>query len=170
MSRKAAILGLGERGSAWAEMFREAGWRVSGFDPDPSAAGLAAGSRGWRREETISSTVAHTDWVVCCLPDRLELMQMVIQRAQAEAPGNAVIAATSRQHDVDAVQGCAIRPAQVVLITGTPGDGFELNVTVRNDPELKVSALAVLSEVSPLVSTPAEPIEESGHARDSRSA
>ena len=86
MSRKAAILGLGERGSAWAEMFRDAGWRVSGFDPDPSVDGLPSGSRGWRKQETISSTVAYADWVVCCLPDRLELMLKVLQRAQAEAP------------------------------------------------------------------------------------
>ena len=49
-----------------------------------------------------------------CLPDRLELMQKVIQRAQAEAPEGAVVAVTSHQHDVDGVQGCAIRPAQVV--------------------------------------------------------
>ena len=125
MNRKAAVLGLGGRGRAWAEMFRDAGWRVSGFDPDPSCQGLPGGSRGWRREETISTTVAHADWVVCCLPDRLELMQKVIQRAQAEAPGNAVIAVTTKAHDVDAVQGCALRPAQVVLITGAPDTGVD---------------------------------------------
>ena len=135
MSSKAAILGLGERGRAWAGMFRDAGWRVSGFDPDPSAMGLPTGSRGWRREQTISSTVAYADWVICCVPDRLELMQKIIQRAQAEAADAAVIAVTSRLHDVDAVQGCAIRPAQVVLITHIESvvDGVDRVLRVEYD-------------------------------------
>lgn len=170
MSKKAAILGLGERGCAWAEMFRDAGWRVSGFDPDPSATGLLQGSRGWRRDDTISTTVANADWVVCCLPDRLELMQKVIQRAQAEAPEPAVIAVTSRQHDADSVQGCAVRPGQVVLITGAPEHGVDLNVTGRNQPELKVAALAVLSEICPAVVPPEDDASERPQAEDSKSA
>lgn len=149
MSRKAAILGLGARGCAWAEMFREAGWRVSGFDPDPAVQGLPAGSRGWRREDAISTAVGYADWVVVSLPDRLELMQMVMQRAQAAAPEGAVFAVHSANYDADAVQGCAIRPAQVVLVTGSAEDGFDLNVTSRNSADLTVAALAVLSEVSP---------------------
>lgn len=170
MSRKAAVLGLGERGTAWADAFRDAGWRVSGFDPDPAALGPPRGSRGWRREETISTTVAHADWVVCCLPDRLELMQKVIQRAQAEAPEAAVVAVTSRQHDVDAVQGCAIRPAQVVLVTGAPDRGVDLNVTGRNQAGLKLDALAVLSEVCSSVLPPPDGAADEAQARDSKSA
>lgn len=170
MSRKAAVLGLGDRGKAWAELFRDAGWRVSGFDPEPSAQGLPRGSRGWRREETISTTVAYADWVICCLPDRLELMRKVIQRAQAEAPEGAVVAVTTRAHDVDAVQGCALRPARVVLLTGTPEEGVELNITGRNQPELKLDALAVLSEVCPSVMPPPDGASQSAQPRDSKSA
>ncbi|WP_413719892.1 hypothetical protein [Silicimonas sp. MF1-12-2] len=170
MSSKAAILGLGERGRAWAGMFRDAGWRVSGFDPDPSAMGLPTGSRGWRREQTISSTVAYADWVICCVPDRLELMQKIIQRAQAEAADAAVIAVTSRLHDVDAVQGCAIRPAQVVLITHAPAGGVELNLTSRNQPDLKVAALAVLSEVCPADLPPEGSASGVLQSRESKSA
>lgn len=170
MSRKAAILGLGERGSAWAEMFRDAGWRVSGFDPDPSVAGLSSGSRGWRKQDTISSTVAYADWVVCCLPDRLELLLKVLQRAQAEAPETALIAVTSRLHDVDAVQGCVTRPGQVVLITGAPETGFDLNVSARNAPELKVAALAVLSAICPSILPPALDSLPEAHSRDSKRA
>ena len=80
MSKKAAIIGLGARGAAWAELFRDAGWVVSGFDPDPDVTGLAKGTRGWRRGETISSTVEQADWVLCCVSDRLELMTKIIQR------------------------------------------------------------------------------------------
>lgn len=151
MSRKAAILGLGTRGKVWAEMFREAGWRVSGFDPDPGVSGLSGSARGWRRAETISACVASADWVVCCLPDRLELMTKVMQRAQAEAPDEAVIAVTSPLHDCEAIQGCAFRPSQIVHLGGDPGSGVALNVTARNTPDLKVAALAVLSEVCPSI-------------------
>lgn len=170
MNRKAAILGLGQRGLAWAEMFREAGWRVSGFDPDAGATGLPKGSRGWKREQTISATAAQADWVICCLPDRLELMQKVIQRAQAEAPQNAVIAVNSRSHDIEAVQGCAMRPSQIVLLTGDTGHGIGLNVTSRNPPALKIDAMATLSEVcpDPVLTLP----EDTGRdqSRDTRSA
>lgn len=169
MNRKAAVLGLGERGRAWAELFRDAGWQVSGFDPDPSARGPQIPGRGWRRGDTISTTVANADWVVCCLPDRLELMQKVIQRAQAEAPGDAVLAVTSRVHDVDAVQGCALRPASVVVITGTLERGVELNVTGRNHADLKLDALAVLSEICPPVAPP-DGVSAGIQIRESKSA
>ena len=149
MSKKAAIIGLGARGVAWAELFRDAGWVVSGFDPDPEVMGLAAGTRGWRRAETISSTVARADWVLCCVSDRLELMTKIIQRAQAEAPREAIIAVTSRRHDAEAVQGCAIRAQQVVLLSETEEGAPEVGLTHRNAPDLRVSVLATLSEVCP---------------------
>lgn len=149
MSRKVAILGLGERGRAWAETFRGAGWRVSGFDPATDAPGLPKGSKGWRRETTISATVGSADWVICCLPERIELFRKVIQRAQAAAPEAAVIAVSSRCHDVDAVQGCAIRPAQVILLAGETTQGIEMVLTARNTGELRIDALATLSQVCP---------------------
>lgn len=147
MSRKIAILGLGSRGRAWAEAFCEAGWRVSGFDPDQAATGLSSARRGWRRDGTISTCVAGADWVLLCLPERMELVQKVVQRAQAEAPDGAVLGVVSDAFDVDAIQGCAIRPGRIVLIDGLPQTGAELKVSHRNQSELKVDALAVLSEI-----------------------
>ncbi|NNL72143.1 MAG: hypothetical protein HKP29_02140 [Silicimonas sp.] len=170
MSRKIAVLGLGSRGSAWAEAFRDAGWRVSGFDPDPIANGPASGSRGWRRETTISSTASHADWVILCLPERLELVQKVIQRAQAEAPAGAIIAVVSARFDIDAVQGCAVRPERVVLIDGLPGGNADLNLSQRNPPDLKVDALSLLSQVCPGADPGAERVPEDDQKDDARSA
>ena len=170
MSRKAAILGLGARGVLWAGLFRDAGWRVSGFDPDPLANGLPRDSRGWRRETAISTTVAHADWVLCCVPDRLELVQKVLQRAQAEAPASAIIAVSTRLQDADAVQSCAIRPAQVIVISGDRVRDFGLNLTPRTTPEVKIAALATLSEICRLDTGAFDDTEVADQSLDARSA
>lgn len=149
MSKKAAVLGLGERGKSWARLFQSAGWRVVGFDPDPLAGAKSMPSMGWRKAETISSTVSHADWVLLCLPDRLELIQKVIQRAQAEAPETAVIAVNAISHDLEEVQNCSIRPGRVVLLSGRPDTGVDLHVGGRNHDDLKIDALAALSELGP---------------------
>lgn len=146
MSRRAAILGLGSRGQRWARALKESGWATSGFDPEPLVRVKDA-----RREETISSTVARADWVIVAVPDRLELIQSVVRRAQAEAPEPALLAVVSRAFDAEAVRGCTLRPAQVVLVSDTPG-GVSLEVSSQTPPEVKVAALAFLSEVSDLVS------------------
>lgn len=166
MSRKIAILGLGSRGSAWSQAFREAGWRVSGFDPDPLAGPSSKEGRGWHRESAISSTVAFADWVLLALPERLELVQKMIQRAQAEAPAGSVIAVASEAFDVEEVQSCAIRPGRIVLLTGAPAMGVDLNVSSRNAPEMKVDVLAILSEVCP---APAE-TKPAGQSSEAKSA
>lgn len=148
MSRNAAILGLGRRGIRWARQALGAGWQVSGFDPDPSAGQALAGTPEWRRETTISATVRKADLVICCLPERLELMQMVIQRAQAEVPGNAVIAVATGAQEIEAVQGCALRPGQVILVNETPGGGYSLDVTPKNDAVLRERAAELLVELA----------------------
>lgn len=170
MSRSAAVLGLGERGMRWAKAFHDAGWRVRGFDPDPAAQGLPPESRGWRRESTISKTVASADWVVCCVPDRLELMQKVIHRAQAEAPETAILAVSTRTHDVEAVQGCAIRPSRVGVISDVSPATAVLEVSARNPQELRVDMLAVLSEVGSVSLAATDAAAEATQSRDARSA
>lgn len=152
MSRKAAILGLGDRGADWARLLHKAGWQVAGFDPDPGARGLPKAARDCRREDTISGTVRGADWIVCCLPDRLELTQMVLKRAQAEAGEGAVIAVHSARHDVHEIQACAMRPADVVQISDRPGGGFTLDVSSKNRDAVKSFARDVLAEVAALTS------------------
>ena len=160
--RKAAILGLGKRGQFWLETALRSGWKVSGFDPDASA--LATAHRGeWQREHTISGTVKDAEWIVCCLPERFELMQKVIQRAQAEAPSASVIAVDTR-FPVEDVQTCATRHGQLVQVTYHEQDGFALSVTRQNMPETKETAKATLAEFAATLSL--EPVVEiSEHAQ-----
>lgn len=160
--RKAAILGLGHRGQFWLETALASGWQVSGFDPDPTA--LRGGhKRDWRREHTISSTVRDASWIVCCLPERLELMQKVIQRAQAEAPEASVIAVDT-QFAVDDVQACATRGGQLVQVTFDVSEGFALSVTRQNMPGIKESATTTLAEFAATLSLDpvAMQLEQSG--------
>ena len=164
--RKAAILGLGHRGQFWLQTALRSGWQVCGFDPDPTA--LSATHRGeWRRERTISSTVKDADWIVCCLPERLELMQKVIQRAQAEAP-NATVIAVDTAFAVDDVQNCAMRRGQLVQVAYDRADGFALSVTSQNDATIKDAAKSTLAEFAATLSL--EPMDfQSSHA-DAESA
>lgn len=148
--RKAAILGLGNRGQFWLETALRSGWQVSGFDPDPTAL-RSAKERDWRRESTISGTVKNADWIVCCLPERLELMQKVIQRAQAEAPEASVIAVDTR-FAVDDVQACATRRGQLVQVSYDDSDGFALSVTAQNAGNIKEAAKSTLAEFAATLS------------------
>ena len=148
MKGRVAILGLGSRGTGWAETCLAAGWDVHGFDPDDRAGRLISGGASWRREATISGAVAKADWVICCLPERLDLMRTVIQRAQGAAADGAVIAVVSEAHDLEAVQGCAIWPGHVFrLIEGEAGE-LALDVNGQNGQDARAratEALAVLS-------------------------
>ena len=167
MTGQAAILGLGTRGADWAETCLAAGWEVTGFDPDDRAGQGISGGASWRRETTISGAVKRADWVICCLPDRIELMRSVIQRAQASAPAGAVIAVASEMHDIEAVQGCAIRPADVFRLQCTEDGDLSLDVNMRNDAETRraaTEALAVLSAARAVAppSTPEADLRETG--------
>ncbi len=145
MTGRAAILGLGERGAKWAETCLAAGWDVTGFDPDDRAGASISGGASWRRETTISGAVKRADWVICCLPDRIELMRPVIKRAQASAPGGALVAVVSEAHDIEAVQGCAIRPSDVFrLLDGEKGE-LALDLSSRNDGAARDAATAALA-------------------------
>ena len=149
--RKAAILGLGCRGRFWLKTAVQAGWQVSGFDPDPTAFPALRRSE-WQREHTISGTVKGADWIFCCLPERLELMQKVIQRAQAEAPESTVLAVHT-MFAVEDVQTCATRPGQLVQVSRDNDAGFSLSVTSRNLPEIKSSATKTLAEFAAVLSS-----------------
>ncbi len=147
MSARVAILGLGHRGARWVETCLAAGWDVHGFDPDDRAGFEISGGASWRREKTISGAVAGADWVVCCLPERLELICAVVRRAQASAK-DAVIAVASQTYDVDSVQSCAIRPGHVFRLLEGPAGELALDVSPQNDAKMRsiaTEALAVLS-------------------------
>ena len=161
MSRRVAILGLGDRGSRWADAFHTSGWLVSGFDPDAAAGRQLAGHADVRREQTISATVHGANWVFCCLPERLELMQMVLQRAQAEAPRDALIAVTSRDHDVEDIQNCVLRPPEVVRIVETEDGTLALDVTERNPSAVRAEAQQVLAELAAMLSLEPAVFEDS---------
>lgn len=145
MTRKVAVIGLGTRGGDISRAFHKSGWAVSGFDPDPRAEGAIDLGKDWSRETTISATVQGADWVVLCLPERLELVQMVIQRVQGAARKTATVAVMTSQFDVDAVQGCAIRPAFVARIDEGDDGGYILDVSTKTDPSTKTEAAATLA-------------------------
>lgn len=148
MSRRAAILGLGRRGEAWARLCLDAGWHVRAFDPAPNAASAVTRLPGLRREGTISAAVRGADWVLCSVPDRLELIQMVLKRAQAEAPASAIVAVASPLFDIEALQACTMRPGQVVRVHDMEAGGLALDVTDRNAGELKQLAKAMSAELA----------------------
>lgn len=148
MTRKVAVLGLGTRGGDIARAFHKSGWEVAGFDPDPGAEGAPDLKRDWSRETTISGTVNGADWVVICLPERLELMRKVIQRAQGEAPRSATIAVVTRDFDIDAVQGCALRPAHVLRVDEGENGGYVIDVSSKTDPNAKSDATTVLAQLA----------------------
>ena len=152
MTRRVAILGLGARGARWAEAFHSSGWVVSGFDPEPSAGRALTDLTDMRRETTISATVRNGNWVMCCLPERLELTQMVLQRAQAEAPETSVIAVASRQSDLEDIQSCSIRPSQIVRVTEASDGSLSLDVSERNQTEFRDEARIVLAELAAVLS------------------
>lgn len=148
MSRRAAILGLGRRGEAWASLCLDAGWEVCAFDPSPSAASAFGRLRGARRAETISTAVHGADWVVCSVPDRLELVQMVLKRAQAEMPETGIVAVASPLHDIEALQSCAVRPGQVVRLAEPEAGGVAFEVTERNIPGFRALAATLAAELA----------------------
>lgn len=148
MSRSVAILGLGRTGTAWARAFHATGWSVRLFDPDDRPDAALPKGAGVRRCDRISAAVRDVAWIVVALPERLELQQKVIQRAQAEAPAGAVVIATARGFSLDDVQACAARPERVVMLRRErPSTGPVLHLTPRNEASLRDEVLALLSEI-----------------------
>lgn len=152
MTRRVAVLGLGARGSRWADAYHQSGWVVSCFDPEPSAGAFLPNRADMRREGTISATVQGAHCVVCCLPERLELLQMVLKRAQVEAPKDTVIVVATRDLEIDDIQACAMRPSQVVRVTEAEDGALSLDVTDRNEAQIRDEAEQVLAELSAILS------------------
>ena len=96
-------------------------------------------------------------------------MRSVVRRAQASAARDAVIAVVSEVHDIETVQGCSIRPSQVFRIQeGEDGD-LALDLSQRNDSDIRTratEALAVLSAARCVVppGVPGGEFQETGNA------
>lgn len=158
MTERVAILGLGTRGARWAETCLAAGWDVSGFDPDDRAGRSISGGATWQRAPTISGAVKGATWVICCLPERLDLMRTVVRRAQASATKEAVVAVVSVDHNIEVVQGCSIRPSHVFRLNGGPDGDLALDVSHANGAQQRrqaTDALAILSATQSVAPAPA---------------
>ena len=147
MTRRAAILGLGTRGSEWANVLQSAGWTLTGFDPDPGVPSPEFGN-DFNRCQTISETVAHASWVVLCLPDRLELMRKVMQRAQSEAVDGTVFAVASVEFDIDAIQTCALKPATTIRVIDNGDGGYTVDLSSKCDGVTRTEAVSILTELA----------------------
>lgn len=145
--RTAAILGLGRTGTAWARALSDAGWSLRVFDPGEATEGAMPKGAGARRMKTISATVRDASWIIVALPQRLELIQKVIQRAEAEAPRDAVVIATARDLELEALQNCLRHPARTVMLRLGESGAVELSLTPRNDEGLRAEVLAFLSQI-----------------------
>ena len=58
MKGRVAILGLGSRGTGWAETCLAAGWDVHGFDPDDRAGRVISGGASWPTSTNSASTAS----------------------------------------------------------------------------------------------------------------
>jgi carnitine 3-dehydrogenase len=130
----AAIIGGGVIGGGWAARFLLMGWDVRVFDPDPDAgrkitevlnnarrslpglSDVALPAEGTLTfHDTISAAVADVDWIQESVPERLELKRKVYQTLQEHCPHDAVIGSSTSGFKPSELQGCATRPAQIVV-------------------------------------------------------
>lgn len=118
MTRRVAVIGAGTRGTQWARVFVHARCAVSVFEPDSDArdaAKDALNSSAICFVDTLSDAVAKADWVQECVPERIALKQKIFQVIQANCTPQAVIASSSESLSLDDLQGCAMRPDQIVV-------------------------------------------------------
>lgn len=162
MSRRAAILGLGRRGEAWAALCLQAGWLVRSFDPAPGTASAVARLPGLTPAGTISGAVRDVDLVVCSVPDRLELIQMVLKRVQPEVGPATVVAVPSLSYDAEALQSCSIRPAQIIRLAQADADGVAFDVTDRNASDMRRQAELLSAELAAVLGFGRGEVEDQG--------
>lgn len=135
MTKKtAAIIGGGVIGGGWAARFLLMGWDVRVFDPDPQAARKVNEVLDHARRslpglsdvalpvegrlsfhDTMSAAVTDVAWVQESVPERLELKRKVYQTLQEHCPHDAVIGSSTSGFKPSQLQGCATRPAQIVV-------------------------------------------------------
>ncbi len=170
MGQSAAIIGGGVIGGGWAARFLLMGWDVRVFDPDPEAErkitevldnarrslpGLSdvdlpvEGALTFH--DTMSDAVAGVTWIQESVPERLELKRKVYQTLQEHCPHDAIIGSSTSGFKPSELQGCATRPAQIV-VTHPFNPVYllpliELVPTDQNPPELVERAKTILTEI-----------------------
>ncbi len=134
MGQVAAIIGGGVIGGGWAARFLLMGWDVRVFDPDPQAerkigevianarrslpglSDVALPPEGRLSfHDTMSDAVAGAVWIQESVPERLELKRKVYQTLQEHCDPAAVIASSTSGFKPSELQGCALRPEQIVV-------------------------------------------------------
>jgi carnitine 3-dehydrogenase len=83
---------------------------------------------GITRAATLSEAVAGATWIQESGPDRLELKRKLYQKVQETCDPDAVLASSSNTFTLAELQGCATRPAQIVI--AAPGRPAYLIPTV----------------------------------------
>lgn len=136
MDKTAAIIGSGVIGCGWAARFLLSGWHVRVFDPNPGTEArlsrvikMAKASLPGLYDTplpppgrlsihpTLSEAVDRASWVQESVPERLELKRKVFQAVQAACDPEAILASSSAGLSAEALQGCATRPAQILVAT-----------------------------------------------------
>lgn len=134
MGQTATIVGGGVIGGGWAARFLLMGWDVRVFDPDPEAERkIGAVIDNARRSlpglsdvdlpaegrltfhPDMGNAVAGAVWIQESVPERLELKRKVYQALQAHCSPDAVIGSSTSGFKPSELQGCATRPAQIIV-------------------------------------------------------
>ncbi len=168
--KTAAIIGGGVIGGGWAARFLLMGWQVRLFDPDPQAERKVSEVLDNARRSlpglyetalpeegrlvhcaTISEAVEGATWIQESIPERLELKRKTFQKLQEHCSEDAVIASSTSGFTPRDLQGCATRPAQILV--AHPFNPVyllplaELVVSDRNPPELVEKAEETLRQI-----------------------
>lgn len=132
-NRKAAFIGGGVIGGAWAARFFLNGWDVVIFDPDPNAkrkneavfanarAGLPAlydrslPAEGSIRFTTDMADIADAEYIQESVPERIDLKLKVYQDIQAHCRPDAVLASSTSGFKPSELQEGAARPEQILV-------------------------------------------------------
>jgi len=134
MTKTAAIIGGGVIGGGWAARFLLMGWTVKVFDPDPEAPRKVGEVLDNARRSlpgltdrampdegqlifvgTLSEAVSGADWIQESVSERLDLKRKVFQTIQEHCPADAVIGSSTSGFKPSELQGCATRPAQIMV-------------------------------------------------------
>ena len=170
MGNSAAIIGGGVIGGGWAARFLLMGWDVRVFDPDPEAVrkigevidnarrslpGLSDVDMPVQGTLTfhdkMSDAVAGVTWIQESVPERLDLKRKVYQTLQEHCPHDAIIGSSTSGFTPSQLQGCASRPAQIV-VTHPFNPVYllplvELVPTDQNPPEMVDRAKDILTGI-----------------------
>ena len=159
----AAVIGGGAMGRRWAARFLMAGWKVRLFDPDRATAGMLGETLGGSGERAarlrlacaMSEAVAGADWIQESVPERLGLKRKVCQVLQSHCDPDAVIASSSIGFRPAQIQGCAMRPGQIIIARSRDPAALRSKVDLAtsgaNPPALVARARAALSGLGMLV-------------------